>query len=409
MADIKPFRAVRPRNDLAEQIAALPYDVMDSAEAKEMVKGNQYSFLHIDRAEINFSETVDPHDIKVYEKAREVLDNMVEQGYFIQDAGESLYIYRQIMDGRVQTGLVCGSSIDDYANDVIKKHEFTRLDKEQDRIDHIKALNAQTGPIFLTYMDKPEVREIINNWTEAHHPVYQFTANDVEQICWVVNCSDTISKLVNLFEGIDHLYIADGHHRSSAAVQVGMEMRKDGKEGNFNHFLSVLFPSSDLKIWPYNRVVKDLNGYTTEEFLEKVQEKFAVAPAPSSPYEPESKYSFGMYLDNKWYKLTAKPEIIKADDPVKSLDVAILQDHLLDPLLNIKDPRTDERIDFIGGIRGVKELERRVGLDMKIAFSMYPTSIDEVIDIADINQVMPPKSTWFEPKLLSGLFINKLT
>lgn len=409
MAVVKPFRAVRPSEELAPKIAALPYDVMNSQEAKEMVEGNEYSFLRIDRAEINFPELLDPHDPRVYAKAREILDQMVAKEQFIQDDRECLYIYRQIMDGRAQTGLVACTSIDDYNNDVIKKHEFTRPDKEQDRIDHIKAVQAQTGPIFQTYRDDPEITQIINTWMEEHDPVYHFTAHGVEQICWVVDCREIVSRLVSLFGKLDHLYIADGHHRSAAAVRVGMELREQNPDpsAEFNYFLSVIFPASDLKIWPYNRVVRDLYGLTKEEFLQKVEEHFKLKEAPCSPYTPEAKGTFGMYLDGQWYKLTIKPERVP-DDLVKSLDVALLQDQLLDPILGIKDPRTDQRIEFVGGIRGLKELERRVQEDMAVAFSMYPTSIEEVMAVADSNQVMPPKSTWFEPKLLSGLFIHKL-
>ncbi len=411
MAVIKPFKALRPRSDLVDQVAALPYDVMNSQEAKEMVEGNNYSFLRIDRGEINFTEMPDPHEPQVYAKAREILDDMVKQGHFIQDEQDCLYIYRQIMDGRAQTGLVTCTSVDDYNNDVIKKHEFTRPDKEQDRIDHIKALHAQTGPIFQTYRDNAQVVRVINEWIDDHKPVYEFTAHNVEHICWVVDCPTTIQTLIDLFAKIDHLYIADGHHRSAAACRVGMEMRQENQDpgAEFNYFLSVVFPASDLKIWPYNRLVTDLNGYSEEEFVQKVKESFVLEEAPSSPFEPTERHSYGMYLGGTWYKLTPKPGIVDTDDIVKDLDVAVLQDHLLEPILNIQDPRRDARIDFVGGIRGVRELERRVQGGMKVAFSMYPTSIDEILDVADSNQVMPPKSTWFEPKLLSGLFIHKLS
>lgn len=411
MAVIKPFKAIRPNVKLADQIAALPYDVMNSSEAKDMVKGNDYSFLRVDRAEINFDEMPDPHDPKVYAKGREILDRMIEKEQYIQDEKDCLYIYRQIMDGRAQTGLVACASIDDYHNNIIKKHEFTRPDKEQDRMDHIKSLHAQTGPIFQTYRDNPEVTRVINEWIDDHDPVYEFTAYNVEQICWVVDCPEVIEKIVSLFDGMDHLYIADGHHRSAAACRVGMEMRADNPDpkAEFNYFLSVIFPASDLKIWPYNRLVVDLNGNSEKEFMEKIAEKFVIEDAPSAPFEPQERQTYGMYLANKWYKLAPKPGVVDTNDIVKDLDVAVLQDHLLHPILGINDPRTDERIDFVGGIRGVKELERRVKDDMKVAFSMYPTSINEILDVADSNQVMPPKSTWFEPKLLSGIFIHKLT
>ncbi len=412
MALIKPFRAVRPRQDLAHLIAALPYDVMDSAEAKEMVKGNEYSFLRIDRAEINFPDLPDPHEDRVYAKAGEIFRRMLKQGQFIQDEKDCFYIYRQIMEGRTQTGLVCGTSIDDYEQDVIKKHEFTRPDKEVDRINHIKALNAQSGPIFQTYPEQPAITAIINEWANSRKPVYQFTANDVEQMVWVIDEQAVVQKIVELFAQVDHLYIADGHHRSSAAVQVGMELRKQNPQApahaEFNFFLAVLFPASDLKIWPYNRLVADLAGISPEEFLKRVGEHFTVEPAPASPFEPQTKHTFGMYLHGRWYKLTAKPEIIHDSDPVRGLDAAILQENLLSPILHIKDPRTDARIDFVGGIRGVGELEQRVREGMAVAFSMYPTAISDVLRVADSGKVMPPKSTWFEPKLLSGLFIHKL-
>jgi len=410
MAVVKPFRAVRPNGKLAAQIAALPYDVMNSREAKDMVEGNELSFLRIDRAEINFPEIPDPHDARVYAKAREIFQEMLAKGQFIQDDQDCFYIYRQIMDGRAQTGLVACTSIDDYNRDIIKKHEFTRPDKEQDRIDHIKALEAQTGPIFQTYRDQEEISRIIHDWVETHEPVYQFSAYNVDHVCWIVDCPETIQKLVFLFAGVPHLYIADGHHRSAAAVRVGMELRQQNPDpqAEFNYFLSVIFPASDLRIWPYNRLVKDLAGLTQEDFLARIGERFVVEKAPSSPYAPEEKGTFGMYLAGQWYKLTPRAGIVPAGDPVKSLDVAVLQDHLLAPILKIEDPRRDERIEFVGGIRGLQELERRVQEDMQVAFSMYPTSIQEVLEVADSNQVMPPKSTWFEPKLLSGLFIHKL-
>lgn len=412
MALIKPFRAVRPRQDLAHLIAALPYDVMDSAEAQEMVKGNEYSFLRIDRAEINFPELPDPHQERVYAKAGEIFRKMLKAGQFIQDEQDCFYIYRQIMDGRAQTGLVCGTSIDDYRQDVIKKHEFTRPDKEVDRINHIKALQAQTGPIFQTYQEQPAITAIINEWIHNHKPVYEFSAHNVEQIVWVINEEEVVQNIVRLFAEVDYLYIADGHHRSSAAVQVGMELRKQNPhapaDAEFNFFLAVLFPASDLKIWPYNRLVFDLAGASEQEFLQRVGEKFSVEPAPASPYEPKEKRTFGMYLQGRWYKLIPKPEAIVHEDPVRSLDAAILQENLLSPILQIKDPRTDARIDFVGGIRGVGELERRVKEGMAVAFSLYPTAINDVIKVADSGKVMPPKSTWFEPKLLSGLFIHRL-
>lgn len=410
MAVIRPFRAVRPKEELAARVAALPYDVMNSVEARAMVAGNDLSFLRIDRAEVNFPDLPNPHEPRVYAKARELFQRMLAEGQFVQEEQPCFYIYRQIMDGGAQTGLVACASIDDYNTDTIKKHEFTRPDKEQDRVDHIKALEAQSGPIFLTYRDRKEISDLILDWLETHDPLYEFSAHNVDQICWRIDCPETISRLEELFAGLDHLYIADGHHRSAAAVRVGMELRRQNPDPNaeFNFFLSVIFPASDLKIWPYNRLVKDLAGLTREEFFQKIEESFVLARAPVSPYAPETKGTFGMYLDGQWYKLTPKPQVVDTADPVKGLDVAVLQDHLLGPILKIQDPRTDGRIEFVGGIRGLTELERRVNEDMAVAFALYPTSINEVLTVADTNRVMPPKSTWFEPKLLSGLFIHKL-
>lgn len=413
MAIIKPFKAIRPHPSLADKVAALPYDVMNTEEAKAMVEGNPYSFLHIDRAEINFEEEIDVHSPRVYEKAKTVLKKMIDDQSLIEDQQDTLYIYRQIMDGRVQTGLMCCTSIDDYANNIIKKHEFTRPDKEQDRIDHVATTNTHTGPIFQTYRSNPEIEKTINQWALDHQPVYNFDFDGVTQQVWTIDDSETITKLVDLFSSVEYLYIADGHHRSAAAYRVGLQKRKanpdyDGTE-EFNYFMAVLFPSHELKIMAYNRVVKDLAGRTEQEFIAEVEKNFTVGAAPSTPYEPEQKQTFGMYLGDQWYKLTPHNNLIVNVDPIKSLDVAILQDNLLDPILNIKNPRTDNRIEFIGGIRGLAELERRVANDMQVAFSLYPTAITEVMDVADANLVMPPKSTWFEPKLLSGLFLHRLS
>lgn len=414
MAVVRPFMAVRPTKELASKVAALPYDVMDSDEAREMVKGNPYSFLHVDKAEIDLDPSIDLYDKRVYEKARENLNRMMEEGIFIQDEKPYFYIYQQIMDGRVQTGLVACTSIDDYMNDIIKKHEHTRAEKEQDRINHVDYCDANTGPIFLTYRVKPEIDEIVKGWIKKE-PLYDFVSEDgVAHRVWLIDDEDIINRLSDLFKAVDYLYIADGHHRCASAVKVG-QMRRAANpaytgEEEFNYFLSVIFPDIDLYIMDYNRVVKDLNGYSTEEFLNKIGEKFVVQSAEQSPYKPEAKHTFGMYLEGKWYKLTAKEGTFNPHDPVDRLDVSILQNNLLAPILGITDPRTDKRIDFVGGIRGLKELERRVASgEMKIAFSMYPTTIDDLMDIADAGKVMPPKSTWFEPKLRSGIFIHKLS
>lgn len=414
MAIVRPFKAIRPVKELASKVAALPYDVMDSDEAREMVKGNPYSFLHVDKAEVDLDPSIDIYDKRVYEKARENLYRMIEEGVFIQDEKPCFYIYQQVMDGRVQTGLVACTSIDDYMNDIIKKHEHTRAEKEQDRINHVDYCDANTGPIFLTYRVKPEIDEIVKGWT-VKEPLYDFVSEDgVAHRVWIIDDEETINKLANMFKNVDYLYIADGHHRCASAVKVGQMRRKANPnytgEEEFNYFLSVIFPDIDLYIMDYNRVVKDLNGYSVDEFLNKVGEKFIVEEAPKAPYKPEAKHTFGMYLEGKWYKLTAKEGTFNPQDPVDRLDVSILQNNLLAPILGIADPRTDKRIDFVGGIRGLKELERRVNSgEMKVAFSMYPTTIDDLMDIADAGKVMPPKSTWFEPKLRSGIFIHKLS
>jgi len=414
MAVVRAFKAIRPEPKLADKVAALPYDVMDSNEAREMVKGNPYSFLHVDKAEVDLDPSIDIYDKRVYEKARENLQNMIKDGIFIQDSKPCLYIYKQVMNGRAQIGLVGCTSIDDYMNNIIKKHEHTRADKEQDRINHVDYCNANTGPIFLTYRAKKQINDTVNGWMAAHKPVYDFVSEDgIGHTVWVIDDNSVIAALEKEFAEIDYLYIADGHHRSASAVKVGLKRREQfpdykGDE-EFNFFLSVLFPDEQLYIMDYNRVVKDLNGNTTEEFIKKVSEKFEVEPySGEGPYKPEQKHTFGMYLDGKWYKLAAKPGTFDEKDPVDRLDVSILQNNLLRPILGIQDPRTDKRIDFVGGIRGLKELERRVDGGMKVAFSMFPTTIDDLMSIADAGQVMPPKSTWFEPKLRSGLFIHEL-
>lgn len=413
MAIVKPFKGIRPQKNLVDKVAALPYDVMNTEEAREMVKENPYSFLHVDKAQIDMDKNINQYDKSVYEKAKSNLYKMIEDKIYIQDEQKSMYIYRQIMDGRVQTGIVACTSIDDYMNNIIKKHENTRAEKEQDRVNHVDFCNANTGPIFLTYKNVSEIDKIVNEWTEKK-PEYNFVAEDgISHIVWVINDKNTVEKLENLFSKVNYLYIADGHHRAASAVRVGKMRREqfkdyDGTE-EFNFFLSVIFPSEDLYVMDYNRVVKDLNGNSSEEFMKKVGEKFTIEEhSNNEQYKPCEKCTFGMYLDNKWYKLTAKNGTYDEKDPVDSLDVSILQNNLLRPILNIEDPRTSDRIDFIGGIRGLKELERRVNDGMKVAFSMYPTSINELMNIADAGKVMPPKSTWFEPKLRSGIFVHEL-
>lgn len=411
MATVKPFICIRPNEKVADKVAALPYDVYNRQEAKEVVKDNKLSFLNIDRAETQFDDSVDTYDQRVYAKAKELLENMINDGTFITDNDRCYYIYELTMDGRVQTGLVACASIDDYQNNIIKKHENTRAYKEIDRINHVDTCNAQTGPIFLAYRANDVIRAIVNK-TKTEKAIYDFTSEDgITHRVWKIADEKDVKDICDAFGTINSIYIADGHHRAASAVKVGLKRRQenpdyDGTE-EFNYFLSVLFPDEELMIMPYNRVVKDLNGNTKEEYLEKVSKCFDIEKV-DEPYSPEVKGNIGMYLDGQWYKLTAKDEI-KVSDPVDSLDVALLQNNLLTPILGIGDPRVDKRIDFIGGIRGLKELERRCSLDMQIAFSMYPTSINELFNVSDAGKLMPPKSTWFEPKLRSGLFIHKLS
>ena len=357
------------------------------------------------------------HDKRVYEKARENLDRMIKDGEYIQDKRPCLYIYRQIMNGRAQTGIVFCASIDDYMNNIIKKHEFTRADKEADRINHVDYCDANTGPIFLTYKEDQIASEIIEAWIEnesKRKPIYNFVAEDgISHIVWIIDNEIIINELIDLFKEVDYLYIADGHHRSASAVKVGLKRRKENPnytgDEEFNYFLAVAFPDNDLMVMDYNRVVKDLNGLTKDQLIEKLEGKFTVAESTSKePVKPAKKHTFGMYLENKWYVLEAKDGTYNAEDPIDSLDVAILQNNVLTPILGIEDVRTSDRIDFIGGIRGLKELERRVNKDMKVAFSMYPTEVSDIMSVADIGEVMPPKSTWFEPKLRSGLFVHQL-
>lgn len=417
MAVVKAFKGIRPVKELASKIAALPYDVMSSDEAREMVIGNPHSFLHVDRPEIDLDPEIDIHDPKVYEKARENLDRMISDGEYTQDEQPCLYIYRQIMNGRSQTGIVFCASIDDYINNVIKKHEFTRADKEEDRINHVDYCDANTGPIFLTYKEDQIASEIIDAWIQnesKRKPVYNFVAEDgITHIVWVIDNEIIINELIDLFKEIDYLYIADGHHRSASAVKVGLKRRAENPnytgEEEFNYFLAVAFPDNDLMVMDYNRVVSDLNGMTKEELITKLEEKFIVKKSENNaPVKPAKKHTFGMDVENDWYLLEAKEGTFDESDPISQLDVAILQNNVLTPILGIEDVRTSDRIDFIGGIRGIKELEKRVNKDMKIAFSMYPTEVHDIMDVADIGEVMPPKSTWFEPKLRSGLFVHKL-
>ena len=411
LATIRPFNSVRPRQDVASKVAALPYDVYNRQEALEEILKEPLSFLKIDRAETQFDKDFNPYDIMVYEKARDTLQDMINEGIFIKEGQSCYYVYELTMDGRSQTGLVGCAAIDDYLDNVIKKHEKTREDKEVDRINHVDICDAQTGPIFLAYRSRKVINEVVDA-IKKETPLYDFIAPDgVSHIVWKIDKTSDLETIYTEFKNLESIYIADGHHRTASAVKVGLKRREENPgytgEEEFNFFLSVLFPHDQLMILDYNRVVKDLNGYSKEEFLAEVGKSFLVEEIGVEPYKPSEKATFGMYLEGVWFKLTAKDEIRSAD-PVEGLDVALLQNHLLTRVLNIKDIRTDKRIDFVGGIRGLKELEKRANRDMKLAFSMFPTSINELFEVSDAGQLMPPKSTWFEPKLRSGLFIHEL-
>lgn len=410
MALIKPFECVRPNEKDAARVAALPYDVYNRQEAVCEVKREPLSFLKIDRAETQFDDSTDTYAPEVYAKAKELFEEALADKTFITDTDRTYYIYALTMDKRTQTGIVACASIDDYLNNVIKKHENTRADKEVDRITHVDTLSAQTGPIFLAYRADSVINDAVKK-TKENKALYDFISPDgIRHQVWKMTDITLVENVRKAFEGIDSVYIADGHHRAASAVKVGLKRRREnpGYTGNeeFNYFLSVLFPDEELMILPYNRVVKDLNGYTQEEFLNKIKEKFDIAESDRQ-VSPDKKGTFGMYLGGKWYKLTAHKDIM-SDDPVDGLDVAVLQDNLLAPVLGIGDPKTDKRIDFVGGIRGLSELEKRCREDCVVAFSMYATSIAELFAVADAGKLMPPKSTWFEPKLRSGLFIHRI-
>ena len=410
MALIKPFECVRPNEKDAARVAALPYDVYNRQEAVCEVKREPLSFLKIDRAETQFDDSTDTYAPEVYAKAKELFEEALADKTFITDTDKTYYIYALTMDKRTQTGIVACASIDDYLNNVIKKHENTRADKEVDRITHVDTLSAQTGPIFLAYRADSVINDAVKK-TKENKALYDFISPDgIRHQVWKMTDITLVENVRKAFEGIDSVYIADGHHRAASAVKVGLKRRQENPgytgEEEFNYFLSVLFPDEELMILPYNRVVKDLNGYTQEEFLNKIKEKFDIAESDKQ-VSPDKKGTFGMYLGGKWYKLTAHKDIM-SDDPVDGLDVAVLQDNLLAPVLGIGDPKTDKRIDFVGGIRGLSELEKRCREDCVVAFSMYATSIAELFAVADAGKLMPPKSTWFEPKLRSGLFIHRI-
>lgn len=406
MAIIKPFRALRPKPELAKQVAAKPYDVLNSEEARVETKGNPYSFLHVTKSEIDLPVDIDVHSKEVYERASQNLQQFIRDGILFYDEKPCYYVYQLVMNGRKQTGLVGLSAVQDYFSDVIKKHEFTRPEKEKDRIDHMLAIKAQTGNVFMAYRDVAELNELVNNWKKRHEPSYDFAADDdIRHTIWVIDEDSTVNTITSLFQSkVPNTYIADGHHRAASAAKVS---RQFPGNKNANYFLTTIFPASELVILDYNRVIKDLNGLSPEEFLKKLENDFIVERLNES-YSPRQLHHFGMYLDHQWYKLQSK-EGTYAADPIGVLDITILTNNILDKILGIKDQRTDERIDFVGGIRGLPELEKRVNRgEMKLAFSLYPVSIQQLFDIADSGNVMPPKSTWFEPKLRDGLLTHTI-
>lgn len=406
MITIYPFKAIRPEAQFAKQVASRPYDVLNSKEAKVEAEGNPYSFLHITKSEINLPATIDIHSEEVYQKAKENLEAFINRPVLFTESKPCYYIYRLVMDDVSQTGLVCCSSVEDYEKGKIKKHEFTRPEKELDRINHIKITGAQTGNVFLAMRDVKELNELMEKWKKDKSPVYDFIADDkIQHTIWVISDEKLIENITNIFKTkVDSTYIADGHHRAASAAKVHSHIltKESGK------FLTTLFPESQLKIMDYNRVVTDLNGLTEEAFLGKINKDFSINKV-NKAFKPDTPHQFGMYLNGQWYQLTAL-EGTFAHDPVNILDVSILQNNLLDPILGIKDQRTDSRIDFVGGIRGIQELEKRVDSgEMAVAFSIYPVTIQQLFDIADTGNVMPPKSTWFEPKLRDGLLTHLIT
>jgi len=408
MSQIKPFRAYRPQPTLAKRVASVPYDVINTEEARQLAEGNPVSFLHVGRPEIDVPLGMDEHDDQVYAMGVSNLKRFIAEGTLFQDAEPCFYIYQQKMGDHVQAGLVCLCSAKEYENDLIKKHEFTRKDKEDDRTRHVTEQNANAEPVFLTYRAVPYIDALVDE-VRKEQPLYDIvTPDEIGHTVWKISDERLVEALAHLFYGVPAMYIADGHHRTAAAIRYAQARRAAAVnptgEEPFEYFMAVVFPHNQLKIMDYNRVVKDLNGLTPEAFLAKVGEKFDVAEAAKP--NPEQGASFGMFLGGKWYRITAKAGSFPATDPVKSLDVSILQDNLLDPILGIKDPRTDKRIDFVGGIRGMQELEKRVNNGAAVAFSMFPTSLVQLMAVSDADQIMPPKSTWFEPKLRSGLLVR---
>jgi len=409
---IRPFRGLRPTQDQAEAVAAPPYDVLNTAEARERASGRPYSFLHISKPEIDLPEDTDPYAPEVYAKGAENLQKLIDAGVLVRDDEAKYYVYRLRMGGHVQTGLVFIGSVKDYDSNRIRKHEFTRPKKEDDRVRQITALDAQTGPVLLAYKNQAAVKTIIDQ-VAAGEPVYDLIADDnVGHTIWVMNDQQQIDELTATFDAMDALYIADGHHRSASGSRVAAAKAEANPahtgEEDYNYFLCVAFPHDETQILDYNRVITDLNGHSPAELLEKIGEKFDVEVSDGQ-FKPEKAEEFGMYLDNSWYKLTLHSEYVPANDPVASLDVSLLQNNLIEPLLGVADPRTDERIDFVGGIRGLGELEKRVNSgEMAIAFALHATSMEALMAVADANEVMPPKSTWFEPKLADGLISHVL-
>lgn len=411
MATIRPFAALRPPKKYAEQVSCLPYDVMNHREACAMAAGNASSFLHICRADIDTNEAA-IHDEITYQKSRENLETFIRKGFLVRENAPAYYIYRQMMWGRVQTGIVGCASVDEYLDGTIKKHELTRKEKELDRINHFDACSTQTEPVFLAYRKHEGIATAIREWIKFHKPEYDFTSDDgVTHLLWPVTDDEVIASIRKGFEEVPTLYIADGHHRTASSAAVSAKRRQQHPdytgEEEYNYLMAVTFSDEDLFIMDYNRVVADLNGLTAEQFLQAIGEQFTVTPAkPGAPYAPKSKHEFGMYLNNAWYAITAKEGSFDANHPIDSLDCAILQSNLLAPILGITDPRTDNRIDFVGGIRGLEELERRTGEG--VAFSLYPVTMADLFHVADSGEIMPPKSTWFEPKLRSGLFAHEI-
>lgn len=407
MSHIQPFKALRPKSAFAAEVASKPYDVLNSAEAREEAKHTPLSFLHITKSEIDLPVSVDVHAPEVYAKAKENIQEFIKNGILFQEEKPEYYIYTLVMDGRKQTGLVAVSSVDDYENDIIKKHEFTRPEKEKDRINHIATSGTQTGNVFLAYRNNPNIDTLIADWQQKHAPIYDFVADDgIGHTIWAVNEDAAIAAITQIFDQeIPCTYIADGHHRAASAAKVRKALGEKAT-AEANYFLTTLFPANELYIMDYNRVVKDLNGLSDVDFLAKIKEKFTLSAPSSIAVKPTVAHQFGMYFQHQWYTLTAK-EGTYTEDPIGILDVTILQNNLLHPILGIEDPRTDKRIDFVGGIRGLQELSKRVDSgEMKVAFSLYPVTIHQLFDIADSGNVMPPKSTWFEPKLRDGLLTH---